>query len=213
MGVAPIFIGSNNSDHTRDNASELANCNCPVFIASSTDKHYTDLVQSLTLNPKMVFVEKGFKTTFQKEQARTLIKDIPVYILSQYRYSNVFDHVSGNIISCEYDWTIEKGEISEWAHHIISIDNYIKKTNNQLDIMFPGDYILDDISKLSIKYGNERKLKIDIETDEHQFNIILGKTSNIIYNGETTLEFNEDCLEKQIIDVLHNTKNTKLERL
>jgi hypothetical protein len=184
-----------------------------VFIASSTNNHYADFVQSLTLNPKIIFIEKGFKNTLQKEQARLLTKDIPVYILSQYRYSNVFDHMVGNIIKCYYEWTIEKGEISEWAYHIISIDNYIKKTNNQLDIVLPGNYILDSISECSIQFGNERKLKIYITTDTHQFNIVLGKTSNSIYNGKTTLEFNEDCLGKQITDILDNIKNTKLERL
>lgn len=184
-----------------------------MFIASSTDKHYTDLQQSLTLNPKIIFIEKGFKDSKQKEQARLLSKGIPVHILSQYRYSSVFDHIPDNIIKCHYEWTIEKGEISEWAHHIISIDNYIKKTNNQPDITLPGDYILDSISECSIKFGSERKLKIDVTTDNTQFNIVLGKTSNSIYNSETTLEFNEDCLEKQITDIVSNIKNTKLERL
>lgn len=187
-----------------------------MFIASSTDNHYADLMQSLTLNPTVVFIEKGFKDNKQKEQARTLIKDIPVYILSQYRYSDVFNcllSLHDNITRCYYDWTIEKGNISEWGHHIISIDNYIKKTNNFQDIEVPGEYTLDHISTFSINYGKERKLKIEITTNRHQVIIYLGKTSNIIEIGETILEFNEDCLEKQLLDILHNIKNTKLERL
>lgn len=136
--------------------------------------------------------------------------------MSQYRYSDVFEYLlnlNHKIIKCRYDWIIEKGEISEWAYHIISIDNYIKKTNNQLEIKLPGEYVLDNISNCSILFGKERKLKIEITTDKNQFNIYLGKTSNIIDTGDTSLEFKEDCLEKQIKDVLNNIKNTKLERL
>jgi hypothetical protein len=217
-GITPLFVGSNNADYTRDNLSHLLDCGCPIFIASSTTDHYKDLVKSISLNPSVIFVEKGFANCEQKQQAKSIVNNIPVYILSQYRYSEVFDYLlslNDKINKCYYNWTIEKGKISEWAHHIISIDNYIKKTDNQLDITLPGKYVLDDISECYINFGEERSLRIDIVTDNYQFNILLGKTSNKIHADieNTTLEFNEDCLKNEIDDVLHNITNTKLERL
>ena len=65
--------------------------------------------------------------------------------------------------------------------------------------------MLDNISECYINFGEERSLRIDIVTDNYQFNISLGKTSNKIHVDieNTTLEFDEDCLKNEIDDVLH----------
>ena len=153
--------------------------------------------------------------------AKKIIGNIPTYILSQYRFSDAIKTVvnlQDTITSCRYTWIIDSGDISEWAYHILSIDNYLKKTNNQLYIQEPGEYNIDQISYASIHRGSERSLKIEVTTDQYNIHVTLGKNNTVaITNKETNDNFNleyeqEDCLGKQIKSVI-NSDTTILERL
>lgn len=121
-------------------------------------------------------------------------------------------------MSCRYIWSIDKGDISEWAYHILSIDNYLKNTNNQLYIKEQGEYDIDQISHVSIKKTTERFLNIELTTDHYDIHINLGNNNKVdIKNRETDEMFNltyeqEDCLGKQIKSVI-NSDTTILERL
>lgn len=222
-GITPCYIGSDSTVATYDKNWPVSNVfkGSTVFIASSTQDHYRDLEYSLKLNPSKIFIEKGFANREEKEQARSIIGNIPTYILSQYRYSEVIKAVVNlkrPIISCRYIWNIDSGLISEWTYHILSIDNYLKKANNQLYIQEPGEYNIDQISSVSIHGTDKRSLLIELETDQHNIHIDLGKNNKIsITTKQTDDIFNldyeqEDCLEKQIRDVI-NSNTTILERL
>jgi hypothetical protein len=222
-GITPCYIGSDSTVATYDKNWPVSNVfkGSTVFIASSTQDHYQDLEYSLKLNPSKIFIEKGFANREEKEQARSIIGNVPTYILSQYRYSEVIKAVVNlqcPIISCRYIWNIDSGLISEWAYHILSIDNYLKKASNQLYIQEPGEYNIDQISSVSIQRTDKRSLLIELETDQHNIHIDLGKNNKIsITNKQTDDIFNldyeqEDCLGKQIKDVI-NSNTTILERL
>jgi hypothetical protein len=192
-----------------------------VFIASSTKDHFRDLEYSLKLKPSKIFIEKGFLNQEEKEMAQQLVGNIPTYILSQYRYSDAVNSVinlNQSVISCRYNWAVDSDNISEWAYHILSIDNYLKNTNNQLYIQEPGEYNIDQISSVSIQRADKRSLLIELETDQHNIHIDLGKNNKIsITNKQTDDIFNldceqEDCLGKQIKSVI-NSDTTILERL
>jgi hypothetical protein len=222
-GITPCYIGSDSTVATYDKNWPVSNVfkGATVFIASATKDHYRDLEYSLKLKPSKIFIEKGFLNQEEKEKAKQLVGNIPTYILSQYRYSDAIKTVADlkdDIKSCRYIWSIEKGEISEWAYHILSIDNYLKNTNNQLYIKDQGDYNIDSISHVSIKKSTKRSLVIELTTDHYDIHINLGNNNKVdIKNRETDELFNltyeqEDCLGKQINSVI-NSDTTILERL
>jgi L-alanine-DL-glutamate epimerase-like enolase superfamily enzyme len=135
LGLSPILIGNNPlvADYNRAETPHIAKAfrNAPVFIASATKDHFVDMVHSKMFDPSIIFVEKGFINAEEKASATSWAADRkkPVYILSQYRYSKVLEILESfkdDIISILHDWTIDKGTISEWGYHIVSIDNYIK---------------------------------------------------------------------------------------
>jgi len=168
-----------------------------------------------------IFIEKGFVNQEEKKKAKSIIGDVPTYILSQYRYSETIDSVINlgeKITSCKYSWNVDSDNISEWAYHILSIDNYLKKSNNQLYVQEPGEYEIDQISSMLIQGSNQRNLKIEVVTDQYDIKIELGKNNKIaIKNKERDDSFNleykqEDCLGKQIKSIA-NLDTTKLERL
>lgn len=222
-GITPCYIGSDSAVATYHKNWPVSNIfkGSTVLIASATKDHYRDLEYSLKLKPSKIFIEKGFSNQEEKEKAKKLIGNVPTYFLSQYRYSNAIGTVVNlqtPITSCRYVWNIDSGLISEWAYHILSIDNYLKKANNRLYIHEPGEYDIDQISSISIQWSNERSLSIELETDQHNIHIDLGKNNKVsIKNKQTDDIFNleyeqEDCLEKQIKDVI-NSDTTILERL
>ena len=222
-GITPCYIGSDSTVATYDKNWPVSNIfkGSTVFVASSTKDHLRDLEYSLKLKPSKIFIEKGFSNQKEKEQARQLIGNTPTYILSQYRYSDAIKTVVNlkeDIISCRYKWDIEKGDISEWAYHILSIDNYLKDANNQLYVNEPGEYKLDQVSYFSIQQAIERSLRIEIETEQHDIAINLGRDNKVDLKNKKTEElFNliyeqEDCLGKQIRSVI-NSDTTILERL
>ena len=182
-----------------------------------------DIIHSSRFEPNVIFVEKGFSS----EEERTAAKDwsaskrIPIYILSQYRYSKVFDILEpfkSNIISILHDWTIDKGLISEWIPHIMSIDNYIKDINNHFYISSPGSYVIDHISTFRISQGEKRELKTVVKTTDETIILTFGTTNNIHIKSKHGVDAfsgfaNEDCITSQLKDVIINTENLRLERL
>ena len=210
VGIEPVLVGSNSNvaSYTRESILGSEFKNCPVFIASKTVDHYNDLIHCLKLNPTVVYIEKGMSSSNE----RLINVTVPVFILSQYRFSEVFSKLKGQIISCVYDWTIDRNNVSDWAYHIISIDNYIKKLNNQLYIKEEGEYTIDNVSTLTIRVGNTRHLNIKIKTDILEADIQLGKTNSIQINNEHFEFADEDCLSKQIAKIVVNEIEV-LERL
>ena len=224
FGFDSLLIGNNSAiaNYDRTNIPFDEYQNLPVFIASATKDHFHDLVHSLMLKPKIIFIEKGFSSNREKESAKLLGKDIPKYIMSQYRYSKIFDVLEpfkNDIISISYEWTVDNGEVSEWVPHIISIDNYIKNTNNENYANKYGSHRIDKTSKFVIVKDSFRNLKIKILTKEDEITMHVGTSTDIAIarrNGSvtaTTGYSNEDTLGNQLKDIITNTENLRLERL
>jgi hypothetical protein len=207
------------------NRREIFKCphGVPVIIASKTSQHINDLVLSMSLNPNLVFVEKGFVNEEEKILAKNCLTNVPGFILSQYRYSRVFDLIketdTEDILKIDYNWVVEKGDPKEWGYHIVSIDNFLRNTNNFRDINDFGIYRIDHISDISLKLGSARKLSIDISTNYYNYHVNLGLTNSIsaIHNNTKEIierEFiNEDCLMMQLQSIFKDTNELKLERI
>jgi len=188
----------------------------PVFIASKTRNHFDDFVDCLNHNPSAVYIEKGFSSHEQRAKAKTLAGNIPVYFLSQYRFSEViakFKTYQDTIIDIKYNWQVEQHHAQEWLYHIVSLDNYIKGTDNFLYVDDYGQYNLDGISQVNIVKSTERSTTIEIDTDSTSYKCTLGNNNSLIKGVLiVTAIDNEDCLGKQITSILNN-KREKLERL
>lgn len=195
-----------------------------VIISSSTEKHLADLENCLQLRPKVIYVEKGFSSIEEYSIAKKISEKVPVYILSQYRFSAVFkilrNHLGvKNFKKINYTWKIDKSVPSEWAFHIFSIDNYLKNKNNKMLIQNYGDYSIDSISSFSITESDTRSMVIDIETAEYKIKITLGTHNTLSYKedgNELEKHFvfqNEDCLHKQLRDIFLFKDNSIIERL
>lgn len=226
-GIESILIGNNRlvATYTRFEVPQIAMANkhLPVFIASATKKHLEDIVDSGKFYPSIIFVEKGFASYEEKEKAAewSRKRNIPIYILSQYRYSKVLDVIEpfkNDIVSILHDWTLDKGEISEWGHHVISIDNYIKNSKNEWYVSKSGSYIIDNISNVRIGFSAIRDLKTIIKTKDETILLKFGMTNSVhIKNNHGVDAYssfeNEDCITSQLKDIITNTENSRLERL
>lgn len=192
----------------------------PVFIASETRNHFDDFVDCLNHDPSAVYIEKGFCSQQEKNQARELAGDIPVYFLSQYRFSKVFDKFlmyNETICGIKYTWQVELHSAQEWLYHIVSLDNYIKNSSNSFYVKDYGTYEIDSISQFSILKSPTRSCKIEIETTNINYEIELGKNNRLYYSTPKDFHYmidetNEDCLGAEITSILNGNKE-KLERL
>lgn len=174
-----------------------------VFIASATKDHFSDLKQCLKTNPKTIFIEKGFDDSRLYSEAKKLT-NLPIYILSQYRYSEVIRQVKNlKIKKIEYNWKIDS-DTKEWMYHIYSIDNFIKKQTNRLPEVINEQFNIDNISSGIITKDVTRNLEIKIITDKDNAKINLGKTNSLDYGGKHLVFDNEDCLDKQINGILND---------
>jgi len=225
LNVSSIMVGDTDiADCSRKLFSETRYeyAKSLIFIASSTKNHFQDFLSSSIMDPTAIFVEKGFVTEDEKTAAKIWQPDIPKFILCQYRYSKVFDILESykdNITRISYNWEVNNSSIEEWCPHIISIDNFIRNKNNSLYLTSPGYHKIDNVSNIKFKYGDNRHLRIYIETREEDIFIDLG-TNNIIEiirkKDKLTArsEFTkEDVLQLQLEDIITNLENTKLERL
>lgn len=227
FGLESILIGNNRlvANHTRFEVPHIAMAyrNLPVFIASETKNHLEDMISSGMFYPNIIFVEKGFASSEEKEKARewSRKRNIPIYILSQYRYSKILDVVEpfkNDIVSILHDWTLDKGLISEWGHHLISIDNYIKNSKNEWYVTKSGSYIIDNISNIRIGFSTIRDLKTIIKTKDETIVLNFGLTNSVHIKSNHGVDAyscfeNEDCLTSQLKDIITNTENLRLERL
>lgn len=213
----PIHVGSDDSLalFSRGDRPKILQGH-PTFIASKTANHFRDFVDCLAHRPSAVYIEKGFLTSEQRHEARELAKDIPVYFLSQYRFSRVFDKFKSygeTIVEMKYNWNVEQHHAQEWLYHIVSIDNYIKGTDNFLYVDDYGSFTLDGISQINIEKSHTRSTQIEIDTNVCSYVIKLGSTNSLIKGALVIEEIkNEDCLGLQINAILANNIE-KLERL
>jgi len=220
LGIGYDTIGSNLCNHTKKDLSKCRK-NLPVIIASATKQHLDDVKLCLDLNPSRIYVEKGFYTVEEYALAKELVGDIPLYILSQYRYSAIFKFLEFKGIDkfnqIDYNWEIEKGEISEWCYHIISLNNFLRKNNNRMIVREEGTYRIDESSDFVIKRSENRNLVIYLQTDSYEIKITLGKSNILEYTEDKDnrkIEFqNEDCLLKQLQEIFIFKNNKVLERL
>lgn len=220
----PVTIIGNNKDIADFTREEISNARHGgvVIIASATKDHLQDTAIALALNPKFILVEKGYSSIDEIEVAKSCVTNIPVFYLSQYRFSGIFRMLQkyniGKITKCNYNWEIDKGEISEWFYHILSIDNFLKGKRNFMKVENSGIDIIDEISNYSLVKSTERNLLIDLETKEYVVKIKLGKTNSmeITKRNDFTkiMDFqNEDCLFKQLQEIFLFENFELLERL
>lgn len=216
LSYTPVYIGTKSSDFTRDTIPKNAFRDSIVFIASKTENHFKDMVQAIRLKPSKIFIEKGFSNLPERKLARYFCRGIDTGILSQYRYSEVFDPVIENkdkIISIKYNLTIDQDNLKEWSQHIVSIDNFIKgKKISKYNFVY-GPNTIDQISYSYITLSNTRSFEIIIKLFNQEFRINLGKDNSIILRNETLVYENEDCLLKQLKDVIFNFPDSRIERL
>ena len=225
--ITPIYVGSKKSENTysREAIKKASYRGLPIYIASATDKHLSDLKDCLELQPTKIYVEKGFSNNAEKQEASKLVKGIPTHILSQHRYSIIFEQLTSGldvdkIIKCTYNWGIERDTVSEYLYHIASLDSYLKNKNVEIYHNEYGEYIIDDISTVNISKQFQRRLKIQIETELYTGEFIITKSMNsmtmkskrdkqkIIMSSR-----GEDTVSKMISDIVSNEKKIRLERL
>ena len=196
----------------------------PVFISSSTESHLEDLKQCLSLYPSKIFVEKGFSSSDERQIAKELVGDIPTYILSQHRYSTIFDSFMGshdvNVISkCTYTWKIERDFVSDYLYHLASIDGYIKKKQVEIYNNEYGKFDIDNISSYTVTKSPYRLFKIQIQSSLYDATFKIGKYNNMVMIPRGTEQkiimttYGEDTVGKMIYNVFEKDSKIKLERL
>jgi hypothetical protein len=196
----------------------------PVFISSATESHLEDLKQCLSLYPSKIFVEKGFSNNDERQIAKELVGNIPTYILSQHRYSTIFDSFMGSqdvnqITKCTYTWKIERDTVSDYLYHLASIDGYIKKKQIEIYNNEYGKYNIDNISSYSVIKSPYRLFKIHIQSSLYDATFKIGKYNNMVMIPRGTEQkiimttYGEDTVGKMIHNILETNSKPKLERL
>lgn len=194
-----------------------------VIIASATKDHYSDFLLALKINPRSIFVEKGFFNPKELELARNIKPKIKTFFLSQYRFSEVFDVIKqfkvGLIKKSLYTWCINSKDVAEWGPHIVSVDKYIRNVRNDVNINAFGKFQLSSDSYVEIYFSEIRKLIAKFETSTHHIEISFGVDNVVnVINLETTerlnFEFkNEDCLQAQLENIFIKNDVSLLECL
>ena len=196
----------------------------PVFISSSTESHLEDLKQCLSLYPSKIFVEKGFSSNDERQIAKELVGNIPTYILSQHRYSTIFDSFMGSqdvnqITKCTYTWKIERDFVSDYLYHLASIDGYIKKKQVEIYNNEYGKFDIDNISSYTVTKSPYRLFKIQIQSSLYDATFKIGKYNNMVMIPRGTEQkiimttYGEDTVGKMIHNILETNSKPKLERL
>lgn len=194
-----------------------------VIVASATKDHYSDFLLALKINPRSIYVEKGFSDPKELELARNVRAPIKTFFLSQYRFSKIFDVIKqfevGFIKKSLYTWGINSQDVAEWMPHIVSIDNYIRNVRNYLNINNFGKFQLDSVADVNIYFSEVRKLVAEFETNTHHIEVSFGVNNLVkIINLKTTeqhkFEFkNEDCLHTQLENIFVKNNVSLLECL
>jgi S-adenosylmethionine:diacylglycerol 3-amino-3-carboxypropyl transferase len=216
LSYNPIYLGTKSADFDRDNIPKNVFKDSIVFIASKTENHFKDVVRAIKLKPSKIFIEKGFSNLFERKLARYFCRKIDTGILNQYLYSNVFDSIIENrdkIISIKYNLTIDQDNLKEWAYHIVLINNFIRgKKISKYDFVY-GPNTIDQVSYSFITLSNNRNFEIIVRLFNEEFRINLGRNNSIASKDTTLVYENEDCLLKQLKDVIFNFPNSRIERL
>jgi hypothetical protein len=194
-----------------------------VIIASATKDHYSDFLLALKINPRSIYVEKGFSDPKELELARSVRTPIKTFFLSQYRFSKIFDVIKqfevGLIKKSLFTWGINSQDVAEWMPHIVSIDNYIRNARNHSNINNFGKFKLDSVADVNIYFSEVRKLIAKFETDTHHIQVSFGvnnlvKIINLKTNEQHNFEFkNEDCLHAQLENIFVKNNVSLLECL
>jgi hypothetical protein len=169
-------------------------------------------------------VEKGFSSSDERQIAKELVGDIPTYILSQHRYSTIFDSFMGshdvNVISkCTYTWKIERDFVSDYLYHLASIDGYIKKKQVEIYNNEYGKFDIDNISSYTVTKSPYRLFKIQIQSSLYDATFKIGKYNNMVMIPRGTEQkiimttYGEDTVGKMIYNVFEKDSKIKLERL
>jgi hypothetical protein len=196
----------------------------PVFIASATQSHLGDLKHCLDLRPTKIFVEKGFSNAEERKEATQLVGNIPSYVLSQHRYSSIFDLFMSSqdvnqIYKCTYTWKIENNNVSEFLYHISSLDGYLRKKQTEIYNNNFGSYDIDDISSYNVLESPYRILKIQIQSRLYDATFKIGAYNNVVMKQKDTKQkiimtaYSEDNLGKMIYNVLEKNSKIRLERI
>ena len=225
LSIDCLYVGNSGQDIIRRDKIQTTPgyFNKLVIIASATKDHYSDFILALDINPRMIFVEKGFSDYKELELARDIKVPIKTFFLSQYRFSKVFDVIKqfdvGLIKKTFYDWGINSQDVAEWGPHIVSIDNCIRNVQNKVSINAFGKFQLDSGADVEIYFSDIRKLITKFETSTHHIEISFGVDNVVnIVNLETTeqlkFEFkNEDCLLTQLENIFIKNDVSLLEYL
>lgn len=196
----------------------------PVFISSATESHLEDLKQCLSLYPSKIFVEKGFSNSDERQQAKELVGDIPTYILSQHRYSTIFDsfmsaHDVNQITKCTYTWKIERDMVSDYLYHLASIDGYIKRKQIEIYNSEYGKFNIDDVSNYSVMKSPYRLFKIHVQSSLYDATFKIGQYNSMNMRPKTSDQkiimttYGEDTVGKMIHNVFEKDSKIRLERL
>lgn len=135
-------------------------------------------------------------------------------------FSELKKYEIGNIIKCDYEWEVDKGEPAEWMPHIATLDNYLRGLDRHYYIEDFGTYRIDTVSDFTLKKSNTRSLKIFVETEKYEINFDIGKTNSfkIISKEDNSIVEkkiyeDEDCLTKQLESIFIQNDLIKLERI
>ena len=196
----------------------------PVFISSATESHLKDLKQCLSLYPSKIFVEKGFSNSDERQQAKELVGDIPTYILSQHRYSTIFDSFMSaqdvnQITKCTYTWKIERDMVSDYLYHLASIDGYIKRKQVEIYNSEYGKFNIDDVSNYSVMKSPYRLFKIHVQSSLYDATFKIGQYNSMNMRPKRSDQkiimttYGEDTVGKMIHNVFEKDSKIRLERL
>ena len=196
----------------------------PVFISSATESHLEDLKQCLSLYPSKIFVEKGFSNSDERQQAKELVGDIPTYILSQHRYSTIFDSFMSaqdvnQITKCTYTWKIERDMVSDYLYHLASIDGYIKRKQVEIYNSEYGKFNIDDVSNYSVMKSPYRLFKIHVQSSLYDATFKIGQYNSMNMRPKRSDQkiimttYGEDTVGKMIHNVFEKDSKIRLERL
>ena len=226
LKVKPIYVGSRISPEviSRDEVKKTSYRDIPVFIASATQSHLGDLEHCLSLSPSKIFVEKGFLNAEERKEAKLIAGDIPSYVLSQHRYSSIFDLFMSSqdvnqVYKCTYTWKIENDNVSEFLYHVSSLDGYLRKKQTEIYNNNFGSYDIDDISSYSIVESPYRILKIQIQSCLYDATFKIGAYNNVVMKQKDSKQkiimtsYSEDNLGKMIYNVLEKNSKIRLERI
>lgn len=169
-------------------------------------------------------MEKGFSNNDERRQAKELVGSIPTYILSQHRYSTIFDSFMSaqdvnEVIKCTYTWKIERDSVSDYLYHLASIDGYIKKKQVEIYSNEFGKFDIDNISNYMVVKSPYRLYKIHVQSTLYDATFKIGQYNSMNMRPKGSNQkiimttYGEDTVGKMIHNVFEKDSKIRLERL